>query len=98
MRFTEWINEQVQINEESLPPKIKKLKASIEKKIKNTPLVVASDKGRLALLTPDYRPIIDVGMEGSKFAVMADGEKELVTKEQDILELIDLAIDTGAVF
>ena len=98
MRFREWITEQVKINEESLPPKIKKLKLSIEKKIKNTPLIVASDKGRVALLTPDYRPIIDVGLKGSKYVVVTGSETEELSKEKDILELIDTAIETGAVF
>jgi hypothetical protein len=98
MIFSEWITEQVAINEESLPPKIKKLKSSIEKKIKNTPLIVASDKGRVALLTPDYRPIIDVGMNGTKFVVKTGDETDTYTKESDILELIDTAIETGDVF
>ena len=69
MRFKEWITEQTRINEATLPLRIKKLKTKIEKKVARTPLIVASDKGRVAVLSPDYSPIIDIGIAVDKFIV-----------------------------
>lgn len=98
MKFTEWLQEQIDLNEQALPQKIKTLKTKLEKELSNTPLIVAADKGRVAVLTPSYDTILDVGYENGSYVMKKDKSNEKFKNEKEVLSFINTAIEAGAVF
>lgn len=94
MTFNEWADDQLRLVEETLPPSVKKLKGVLEKKFKNTPLVVSSDAGKIAVLTPDYKYLFTVGSKGGKFEVEKDKKTTKLNTAKEVIKHID-SVATG---
>ena len=98
MKFSKWIEEKIQLAEESLPKKVKELREPIKLMLKGTPLVISVDDGKIGILGPDYSPLLSIGMKGSKFIVTKGTDKPKLYNEKDLMKEIESVIKNGAVF